>query len=283
MTSACRTTVLIINYNAGEELARTVGAILNRMTAVNLLIVDNASTDDSLNLVSALYGTDIQIIRNDDNLGFGPACNQGVEQCDSEFLLILNADCELPPGAIHEFESVLDQNPMVGMVSGLVVGSDELEQRGSRRRLPTPFSVMGEMLRVRSWGVDQRHQAMPDETTQVEAVSGACMFLRRSAFLSVGGFDTGFGFHFEDLDLMRRLQNEGWKIFLAPNVRLRHIGGLSGRSRPLWVCWNKHRGLLRYLKKHGAMNIGAEAIVNLLVFFHFLAVLPLVWLGWRRP
>ncbi|GAB4181817.1 MAG: glycosyltransferase family 2 protein [Wenzhouxiangellaceae bacterium] len=279
----CRTTVLIINYNAGSELLRTVGAVLNRLSPVELLIVDNASTDDSLQQVIASYGGDIEIIRNQHNLGFGPACNQGAESCRSEFLLILNADCQLVPGAIREFEQLMDEQPMAGMVSGVVEDHQGGEQRGSRRRLPTPRSVMGEMLKIQSLAVDQRHLPMPEQAEQVEALSGACMFIRRSAFLNVGGFDTGFGFHFEDLDLMRRLQDEGWKLFLLPHLRIRHIGGISGRKRPLWVSRHKHRGLLRYLRKHCPLNPLHYGLIATLVWAHFVATIPLIYLGWRKP
>lgn len=282
-TVECRTTVLIINYNAGPELARTVGSVLNRLSPVKLLIVDNASQDDSLELVAALHGSDIRIIRNKVNRGFGPACNQGAEHCDTEYLLILNSDCELPSGAIRAFEDCMEREHRAGLISGIVVGHDNHEQRGSRRLLPTPERVMGEMLRRPGQGIDLRHLPMPTEAQEVEAVSGACMFLRRSAFLSTGGFDPGYGFHFEDLDLMCRLGKEGWKIILLPQLRIRHIGGLSGRSRPLWVSRNKHRGLVRYLRKHCDANPFLLMSIQLLAWLHFIALVPLLLVGWRKP
>jgi len=279
----CRTTVLIVNYNSGDELVRTVGTVLNRVSPVELIIVDNASVDDSLEQVSAQYGGDLHIIRNHENIGFGPACNQGIQFCNTEFVLILNSDCELAEGAIRRCEEVMDLHPRAGLVSGVVVGEDGHEQRGSRRRLPTPSRVMAEMLKQRENGIDLRHLPMPETLQEVEAVSGACMFIRRSAFLSISGFDTGYTFHFEDLDLMRRLHDETWKIILIPELRIRHIGGLSSRARPLWVSRQKHRGLLRYLHKHCQQNPLGISAVYLLTWLHFVLISPLLLLGLRRP
>lgn len=281
--SGCRTTVLIINYNSGKELARTVGAVLNRVSPVELLIVDNASSDGSLERVFEEFGTDLNVVRNHENLGFGPACNQGAEYCQTEFLLILNSDCALPDGAIREFEELMDREPRAALASGIVVDVNGDEQRGSRRLLPTPKRVMGEMLKRTGSGIDLRHEPMPLDAQEVEAVSGACMFMRRSAFLSVHGFDTRYGFHFEDLDLMRRLGDETWKIVLLPNLRIRHIGGLSSRSRPLWVSRNKHSGLLRYLRKHCHQSPANLVFVHFITWLHFVVVAPLLLLGWRKP
>lgn len=277
------TTVLIVNYNAGELLLRTVGAVLNRVSPVKLIIVDNASVDNSLQLVIEQFGIDLEIIRNEKNLGFGPACNQGVESCTTDFVLILNTDCELPDKAIRVFENAMSGRPRAALMSGLVVGDDQLEQRGSRRRLPTPGAIMREVLGIKSGAVDQRHLSVPDTITAVEAVSGACMFVRRSAFISIGGFDEGYKFHFEDLDLMKRLQDNSWEILLVPELVICHIGGVSGRRRPLWVSRNKHLGLLRYLRKHCSLNVALRIVIPVLVWLHFVLMIPFILSGVRKP
>ncbi len=272
-----RTTVLIVNYNAGGELAEGVGAVLNRVTPVSLWVIDNASSDDSVELLLARHGDDIELIRNAENLGFARACNQGLERCATEYLLILNADCRLPPGAIRAFEQALAARPLAGLASGLVFDAAGREQRGSRRCLPTPRRVAGELLRWPGAGLDQRHRPAPDEICEVEAVSGACLFFRRSALQAVGGFDEAYEFHFEDLDLMARLGDAGWRILLVPEVRLRHVGGLSSRSRPLWVSRQKHRGLKRYLARHSRLPAPLLHGIGFLSWLHFVLTAPWVW------
>ncbi len=275
-----RTTVLIVNYNAGSELAEGVGAVLNQVTPVRLLVIDNASSDDSIERLLARHGDDVELIRNTGNLGFARACNQGLARCDTDYLLILNADCRLPPGAIHAFEQAMAERPLAALASGLVFDAEGREQRGSRRCLPTPGRVAAEMLCLKGHGVDLRHLPVPEEICEVEALSGACLFLRRSALQAIGGFDEEYGFHFEDLDLMARLTDAGWRILLVPEVRLRHVGGLSSRSRPLWVSRQKHRGLVRYLTRHSRLPAPLLSGIGVLSWLHFALTAP--WVGLRR-
>jgi GT2 family glycosyltransferase len=83
-------------------------------------------------------------------------------------------------------------------------------------------------------------------------MSGALMLMPRTAFEQVGGFDTGYRLHCEDLDLCRRLRNAGLAVAVAAGVRVLHLRGTSSRGRPLWVEWQKHRGMLRYFRKFDA-------------------------------
>ena len=96
--------------------------------------------------------------------------------------------------------------------------------------------------------------ALPDEVTPAEAVSGACMLVRRSAFLAAGCMDPRYGLHCEDLDLMYRLRQGGWHCLYVPQARAVHQQGLSSRSRPWWVHWQKHRGMQRFFVKFQARS-----------------------------
>ncbi|MEM1081502.1 MAG: glycosyltransferase family 2 protein, partial [Pseudomonadota bacterium] len=126
------------------------------------------------------------------------------------------------------------------------------EQRGSRRHLPTPARILHELLPVGAIdaGVDLSHTPAPHEAVSIEAVSGACMLIRRTALDAVGGFDTAYPLHFEDLDLFARLQQHGWAVRWCPDVHITHVGGGSSQRSAVRVLWSKHQGLWRYLNLH---------------------------------
>ena len=245
-----RVTAVLINYNSGPWLARSVRALKGRGARFpNVIVLDNASDDGSVDDLQAMPG--LEVIRLDQNLGFGPGVNRAFEKVSTEYMLVINPDCLLVPEGLTTLVTELDAHPEAALVSGRIFDMSGNEQRGSRRQLPRPRRVLNEVFRFRlGVGVDLTHLPAPLEPGPVEAVSGACMLLRVEVFRQLGGFDTGFPMHFEDLDLMARLQQAGWSVRLVPSVAVSHAGGVSSRRRPVKVMLSKHRGLWRYLNKH---------------------------------
>jgi len=240
-----RVGVLIVNYNAGAWLKRCIASL--DASAGEIIIVDNGSSDDSLDGIDA---DQARIDLAGANLGFAAAVNRAAAQCDRELLLILNPDCCITPAGLARLVAELDAHPEAVLVSGRVVGEDGHEQRGSRRRLPTPDRIIAEMWPFSSNGVDLSQAPAPESAREVEAVSGACMLVRAAALRAVGGLDPDYRLHFEDLDLFARLRAAGHRLRWVPEVRIVHAGGRSSRSRPAGVLIDKHRGLWRYLGLH---------------------------------
>jgi GT2 family glycosyltransferase len=114
----------------------------------------------------------------------------------------------------------------------------------------------------------------------VEAVSGALMLVSRALFEALGGFDTGYRLHAEDLDLCRRAREAGALVAVANDVRVVHIRGVSSRSRPLFVEWHKHRGLWRYFRKFesGRRGVPVRAGVFALIWLRFPLAVVRAWL-----
>ncbi|MFU8878127.1 MAG: glycosyltransferase family 2 protein [Wenzhouxiangellaceae bacterium] len=251
-----RVSVLIVNYNAGDWLARSVEPLLAPETSrPEIIIVDNGSSDDSLEQLAATVdgrggGSAVTIDRAGRNLGFAAGINRAAGQATRELLLLLNPDCRIEPAALARLVAELDEHPEAALVSGKVVGVDGREQRASRRRLPTPALIMHEMLPFSSNGIDLTHTPPPNRAISVEAVSGACMLIRAEVFHALDGLDESYPMHFEDLDLFRRLLDAGHAIRWLPGVEIVHAGGRSSRSRPAGVVIDKHRGLWRYLARH---------------------------------
>lgn len=250
--------VVIVNYNAGDLLTDCVRSSLLQVREV--IVVDNASVDGSLSRCEqAFAGTSaLRVVRNTRNLGFAAACNIGYREAGCEFVFFLNPDCQIEPGSVAELRDALQADPRVGMVGGLLLNVDGTEQGGARRAIPTPWRSF-----VRAFGLNRfaqrwpklffdfhlHKQPLPDHAIEVEAISGACMLVRRDAVKEVGLWDENYFLHCEDLDWCMRFRRSEWKIMFVPMARVQHALGACSRTRPLFVEWHKHCGMMRFYRK----------------------------------
>ena len=129
-------------------------------------------------------------------------------------------------------------------------------------------------------GVEQSTGVLPAETVRADAVSGAALLVRTADFRDAGGFDTAFAMHFEDLDLMYRLRQQGRLCLYVPQARVVHQSGVSSRSRPWWVHRQKHRGMQRFFDKHQQDGYAAPTrwLTRLSIWAHYVLTLPRVLL-----
>ena len=128
---------IIVNYNAGELLRHCVESLLLCPLEIEIIVVDNASTDGSMDSLEGLPC--VQIVKNSTNLGFAMACNAGARVAKAQFLLFLNPDCSFKPGALAGLLEAMEGDKRVGMAGGLLVNEDGTEQAGARRAIPTPW------------------------------------------------------------------------------------------------------------------------------------------------
>lgn len=250
--------VIIVNYNAGAHLAESIKSSLPQVSEI--LVVDNASGDGSVEACQQSFGgeTCLNILRNNSNLGFSAACNIGLRHAKEDHILFLNPDCRLSEGTVGRLLEVLQSDPRVGMVGGFLVNPDGSEQAGGRRAIPTPwrsfvagFGLSRFAQRWPKWFGDfnLHTQPLPQGPIEVEAISGACMLVRRAAIDDVGEWDEGYFLHCEDLDWCQRFRLKGWKILFVPDAPVSHVHGACSRSRPLFVEWHKHKGMVRFYQK----------------------------------
>jgi len=247
---------IIVNYNAGELLHSCVDSLLNCPLEIEIIVVDNASTDGSLDALRGLPC--VQIIKNPTNVGFAAACNSGARVASAPFLLFLNPDCCFKPGTLVELLEAIRVDERVGMAGGLLANSDGTEQAGGRRAIPTPWRSFVRAFWLARFSDHWPHlffdfhlhkQPLPDHAIEVEAISGACMMVRREAMQDVGEWDEGYFLHCEDLDWCMRFGQQGWRILFVPSAQITHALGVCGRSRPVFVEWHKHKGMIRFYKK----------------------------------
>ncbi len=250
--------VVIVNFNAGDDLVASVESALASTVEVEAVIVDNASTDESLARLTERFDGDprVGILRNDANLGFARASNAGIRETRGEHVLLLNPDCAVEPGTLAAVRQALDERPGAGMAGCLIRNPDGTEQAGCRRRLPTPARAFARAFGLTRFGESGRRadfvlagQPLPDGPVEVEAISGAFMMVRRDALDRVGLLDEGYFLHCEDLDWCQRFRQAGLAILFVPGATAVHVKGRSSRDRPVRVLWHMHRGMVRFYRK----------------------------------
>jgi GT2 family glycosyltransferase len=283
--------VVIVNYNAGPLLLECLERCLPQVGQV--VVLDNASVDGSIDLLESHFKDcpQLQVIRNGSNMGFAAACNQGAEICLGDFILFLNPDCMAAGSSIGLVRSALLTNSSAGMAGGLLLDPDGKEQAGGRRYVPTPWRSLVRALRLEAlekrWpklfqNFNLYKQALPEITVALEAISGACTMVKREAMKDVGPWDESYFLHCEDLDLCMRYRQKGWSILFVPTARFTHFRGACSRSRPLFVEWHKHRGMMRFYGKFfrhqypGALML----LVGLGVWLRFAAIACIISGQW---
>lgn len=271
-------TAIIVNFNSGDFLKRAVVSARSTDLCEAVVVVDNASSDNSLERV--ICADEVSILRNCSNLGFAVANNQGLKLVNSDFVLFLNPDCEVTKDSISALVKALKDTPNAGMVGPLILNEDGSEQRGCRRSEPTPGLVFKTLFGRRDRGVNQVGDVLPDEPIEVDAISGACMLVRREALDDVGLMDEGYFLHFEDLDWCKRFWLRGWKVMFVPDAVITHYKGGSSRSRPVRVEWHKHKGMVRYYRKfyHDKYPKPLMWLTYGAVWARFIIMMPIWWL-----
>ncbi len=251
--------VIIVNYNAGRLLAACVKAVLASDIAVEVIVSDNGSVDDSLDRLRLACGSDprLTVLENGANLGFAKANNRALPLARAKRLLFLNPDCLVAPGTLGRMAALLDAHPDVGMAGCLVLDPDGGEQVACRRAIPDPWIALKRVLHLdrltgRGAGrrLDRRHEPLPSAPVEVEAISGSFMLVSRQALEAVGPLDEGYFLHCEDLDWFVRFRQAGWKILFVPEVSVIHHKGACSTRHPIAVERHKHRGMERFFRKH---------------------------------
>jgi N-acetylglucosaminyl-diphospho-decaprenol L-rhamnosyltransferase len=279
--------VVVVAADSGPPLRACIASVLASSATLELVLVDNASGDGEVDRIASAYRDDarLRIVRNDANLGFGPACNRGAALARGAILIFLNPDCEVPTDAIGRLQAALRSDARIGVVGVTVCTPDGNIARGNRRRDPSlrrALSTLSGLSRFQSrWpalaGVEMPPATSSAEFEDVEAVSGACITLPRSAFERVGGFDEAYFLHAEDLDLCRRVRQAGLRVVIASTIAVTHAQGSSSRRRPLFVSRHKHRGMWRYFRRFdpAAHNAVLRGAVWLGVWAHYWATAPI--------
>jgi GT2 family glycosyltransferase len=234
--------VAIINWNSGARLRPCVESLLATSPNTEIVIVDNASEDGSIESVLD-FRAHASFIRNSTNRGFAAAVNQAVANTTTAYVLILNPDVRVTSGAVDYLEEFMNAHPQAGAIGGNVNASYPA------RNLPNWVQFVRQNLGI---GKKEDSDIESREPRPVDQPAAAALMIRREAFDDIGGFDERF--HpawYEDVDFCRRLKTAGWPVFFAPEAKFEHEGGYSAKAMGAEAFANAYyRNQLRYAEKH---------------------------------
>lgn len=241
-------TAVVVTYNSAESLKDCLQRLRKSRGLARIVVVDNGSGDDSFDiaLTQAEQDKRIEIFRLPLNPGFATACNVGAAGVAQAWLAFVNPDCLLEPDSLANLRDLAKAMPDCGVLGADLVDASGQRDGAARRRDPDSCALL------RGLGQRERLAIAPDDSLAlqpVDAVSGALMLMPRAVFEQVGGFDPRYRLHAEDLDLCRRVRQAGYRVAVANGVRVVHLRGTSSRRRPIWVEWQKHRGMWRYFAR----------------------------------
>ncbi|MEA2300114.1 MAG: hypothetical protein QOE44_649 [Solirubrobacteraceae bacterium] len=228
-------------------------------------VVDNASTDDLVDAIAHRHPW-ASVHALSTNLGFAAATNVGIERTESEFVLVLNPDTEVPRGAIEALVSVLRRTPGAAAAGPRLVDRAGVADHNAKRRFPTLRGALRHFVPTATRGRSGYAAVEVGEFDEapVDAVSGSCMMVRRAAIEQVGLLDEAYWMYGEDLDWCRRFGRHGWKVIYCGQATVLHVKhGVTGQHRTLRTNWAFHRAMGRFYRKFDA---GHRPLVDGLVY-----------------
>jgi N-acetylglucosaminyl-diphospho-decaprenol L-rhamnosyltransferase len=281
--------VVIVNYNVKFFLEQCLSSLRKAIAGISVpgpvevFIIDNASSDGSFEFLHPLY-PEFQFIRNEENLGFAKACNQGLSQCQGEFILFLNPDTILPEDSLDKCLLFFKTTPDAGAMGVKMVDGAGRYLRESKRGFPglrnSFFKMTGLTTlfpRSKFFAAYYMGELHEGSTHPVEILSGAFMLIRGSVLKTVGAFDERFFMYAEDIDLSYRLLQSGFRNYYFSGVTIIHFKGESTQKDFRYVK-TFYGAMNEFMKKHlhgaGGFMRRAFATIGMRMqqFIHFLLV-----------
>ncbi|MCB0077808.1 MAG: glycosyltransferase family 2 protein [Anaerolineales bacterium] len=249
--------IIIVSWNTVDLLRRCLASIEAERgtTALEIIVVDNGSLDGTPAMIHAEFPR-VTVIESQENLGFSAGNNVGMAAAQGDFLLLLNPDTELTPGALSHLLDFMAAHPAVGLVGPELRYGDGSHQPSRRRfaTLPTlfldstPLAPLLGPLRRRYYMADRA----PDLAQPVDWLVGAALLIRRAVYVQVGGFDEQLFMYFEESDWQRRIKAAGWSIWYEPAARIIHHEGASSGQVVTQRHIHFNQSRIRYTAKwHG--------------------------------
>ncbi len=260
----------IVSWNVRDDLLTCLESLQGAAAdlRVETIVVDNASVDGTVDAVRARF-PQVRLIANEDNRGFAGGSNQALAAATGEFLLLLNPDTIVPPGALAELHRFAQNHPEAGIIGPKLINLDGTLQH-SCRHFPTPMAalfrhtVLGRLFPRNRWSA---RYVMADwdhvNPREVDWVSGAAMLIRRALYEQIGPLDEGFFWGSEDVDYCFRAHRAGSKVCYTPQPAIVHRVGASTNQVPIRTFVRFHRSMYRLYRKHFARNGLGTALIAL--------------------
>jgi N-acetylglucosaminyl-diphospho-decaprenol L-rhamnosyltransferase len=279
--------IVIVSWNVREFLAQCLESLQTSFRNTHsplhydIWVVDNHSRDGSVEMILDRF-PDVRLIASEENLGFAGGNNQAIQSSDSRYVLLLNPDTQVLPGAIENLVAFMDKNPQAGAAGSLLLNPD-----GSLQTSCYPFPTLTrEFWRlmhldlIAPYGVYRMADWDQTSPRQTDIIQGASLVLRRETLTHVGLLDTNYFMYTEEVDLCYRISKGGWQLWWVPESRVIHYGGQSTAqvSSQMFLCL--YQSKLHFFRKHYGRK--AALLYKAILMVTGLARLiftPLTWLG----
>jgi len=281
-----RWAAVVVNYEGGDRLVGCVRSVLADASAgpVEVLVVDNGSRDGSVDTLRVEV-PGVRVVRAPGNVGYARAANLGIAASRAPIVAVLNVDTVVAPGAAKVLLDRLDREARLGAAGPRLRNPDGTAYPSARTMPSIPVAV-GHGL-VGLWKPDNRFTARyrqldadPSLPRLVDVVSGAAIWLRRTALDDVGGWDEGYFMYLEDTDLCWRLRRAGWDVAYEPSAVVDHEQGVITARRPYRMLLEHHRSAWRFAKVR-LTGVQALLLPFAAVFFATRALLAAGAQAWR--
>lgn len=233
--------VVIVTHNSQEHIRGCVESLI-RENIEHIVVVDSASTDDTLHQVAMF---NVRTISLSENKGFGHAANTGAQKMNTDYVLFINPDARVETGALQRVQELLRMVRDIGVVGLSLQDSHGKQEAECFGKEP---SLMRLVLRK------FQREVILEDPFETDWVSGGAIVIHKKLFSQIGGFDKGFFLYWEDIDLCRRVRQAGKSVWLYPSARAIHIRGASQGNQKLKTrIYDTSAD--RYYKKHYPTHI----------------------------
>ncbi len=279
--------IVILNWNGTHLMERYLPAVVRYSGDAEIIVADNASTDGSADFVRCKY-PGIRIIKNAENGGFAKGYNIALKEVTADIYCLLNSDVEVAPNWLEPIYEAFRLHPEAAIIQPKILdllNKDYFEYAGAAGGFLDQFGYP--FCRGRIFQCLEKDEGQYDDTREIFWATGACMFLKRDVFNSLGGFDEDYFAHQEEVDLCWRAQNAGYKIYYVGTSRVYHLGGSTlSNMNPKKTYLNFRNSLYSITKNLPGKKALPVIIVRLLLdavaaarfiaqfkFNHFFAIL----------
>lgn len=261
--------VVILNHNGKALLQRFLPSVVQYSYPYRVVVVDNASTDDSVAFLATNF-SNIQCIQHTKNEGFAGGYNLALQKIKAEYYILINADIEVTSNWLDPTLELMEGNQHISACQPKILSYQEPEKFEYAGAAGGFIDLLGyPFCRGRLFDSIEKDQGQYNETRAVFWASGACMFLRASAFWELGGFDELLFAYYEEIDLCWRMQQYGYKIYCCSSSKVYHVGSATiGIDNP-YKTYLKFRNRALVLYKNVPMHFfnwkhGLRIVLDLL-------------------
>lgn len=270
--------IVIVNYQTFELTRDTINSIFKYSYpfSYEIIVVDNASSDDSLSRLRDYFKDNVTFIASAENNGFAAGNNQALRKVDSNYVLLLNSDTIVWQDTLENIYNFMEKHSDVGACGCRVRLEDGQLDKACKRSFPNVKNSFFRLFHIPTNSDDDNYNLtdLPDDGVyEIDCLTGAFMFIRKNALYDAGLLDETFFMYGEDIDLCYRIKKSGWKIVYYGKSSITHLKGASSKKQKNKLIYEFYRAMYIYYKKHHANE--SSFIVNIVVYIG-IAVLCIV-------